>query len=72
MASADALSDKLDATMIMLGRRPQAGRLREEFGVGVRSFPSGSYIIVYREVKPGVEGLRVLHAARDIESMFEE
>jgi len=72
IASADALSDKLDAAIVMLGRQPKAGRLREELGAAVRSSPCGSYILLYREARRGVEILRVLHAARDIESIFEE
>ncbi len=43
---------------------------RPELGEGIRSFPSGNYVIFYRTVEGGIEIMRVLHGARDIEKIF--
>jgi toxin ParE1/3/4 len=55
----------------MLANAPKAGREREELEAGLRSFVEGSYIIFYRIVSGSIEIVRVLHGARDIESLFE-
>jgi len=72
IANADAFSDQMDEVIAMPGRMPKAGRLRDEFGTGIRSFGCGSYLIVYREDQLGVDILRVLHGARDIETLFDQ
>jgi toxin ParE1/3/4 len=36
----------------------------------LRSFPVGNYVIFYREVSEGIEIIRVLHGARDIEGII--
>lgn len=46
------------------------GRLRDELTEGLRSFPVGRYVIFYRIVQDGVEIVRVLHGARDLDSIF--
>jgi len=68
--NADAFIDKLYETMQLLSRQPGSGRHREELTSGIQSFPFGRYIIFYRAVTGGVEIVRVLHGARDIENIF--
>ena len=68
--NADAFIDKLYETMQLLSRQPGSGRHREELASGIQSFPFGRYIIFYRAVTGGVEIVRVLHGARDIENIF--
>ncbi len=53
-----------------LAAMPGIGRNRPELGEGIRSFPSGNYVIFYRTVEGGIEIMRVLHGARDIEKIF--
>lgn len=36
----------------------------------LRMFPVGSYLIFYREVKNGIEIIRILHAARHVEKII--
>jgi len=72
VANADAFSDRLDEVIAMLGGSPRAGRLREELGAGIRSFGCGNYVILYSEGQRGIDILRVLHGARDIESFFDQ
>jgi toxin ParE1/3/4 len=70
VANADAFIDKLYETMDVLSRQPGAGRHREELASGMQSFPFGRYIIFHRAVTSGIEIVRVLHGARDIENIF--
>ena len=71
LANADSFIDKLYETMQVLSRQPGSGRHREEIAPGIQSFPFGRYIIFYRAVTSGIEIVRVLHGARDIENIFE-
>jgi toxin ParE1/3/4 len=70
VANADAFIDELYETMEVLSRQPGSGRRREELASGIQSFPFGRYIIFYRAVTGGIEIVRVLHGARDIENIF--
>ena len=55
-----------------LAASPLMGRSREqELGPRIRSFPIGRYVIFYRPVFDGVEIIRVLHGAQDIQLLFE-
>jgi toxin ParE1/3/4 len=46
------------------------GKARREFGAGIRSFPVRDYILVYRTIADGVELVRVVHGARDLERVL--
>ena len=70
-ANADAFIDKLYETLQLLGRQPGSGRHREELAPGIQSFPYGRYIIFYRAVGSAIEIVRVLHGAREAESLFD-
>lgn len=48
------------------------GRARDELAQGVRSFSFGRYIIFYAPSDDGIEVVRVLHPARDVDSTFGE
>lgn len=48
----------------IIGRSPKIGVARPELSDGLRSFPFGSYLIFYIEVKGGIEVIRVFHGAR--------
>lgn len=55
-----------------LASSPRMGRSRgKELGEGIRSFPTGNYVIFYWLIADGVEILRVLHGARDTQSLFD-
>lgn len=49
------------------------GMVREgnEILPGLRSFPVGKYLILYRYIEDGIEVVRVIHGARDVEGLFE-
>jgi toxin ParE1/3/4 len=69
---ADSLVDAITDACWMLSDFPNAGRLRPDFGPGLRSFPVGSYVIYYRVESEGVALIaRVLHARRDLAAAWE-
>ena len=51
-------------------KRPGMGRLRDELAVDLRSFPVGRYVIFFRPLSNGVNIVRVLHSARDLNADF--
>ena len=63
-AAADRLLDLLDEKSRALARNPQMGMAREDIAAGVRHFPVGRYLILYRHVADGVEVVRYVHGMR--------
>jgi len=63
-ATADRLIDAIIDRFELLAEQPRMGRLRPEFGEGVRSFTVENYVIYYRHERDGVVA-RVLHGRRD-------
>jgi toxin ParE1/3/4 len=62
---ADQVLDSIVDHFALLARQPQARRTREDIDSGVRSFPSGNYLIYYRESRSHVVISRILHGKRD-------
>ncbi len=54
----------------MLTDNPLLGRQRDELAPGLRSFPVRNYIIFYRVADDDLEIIRILNAARNIDSLF--
>lgn len=50
---------------------PGMVRERNEILLGLRSFSVGKYLILYRYIEDGIEVVRVVHGARDIEGLFQ-
>jgi len=68
---ADRLIDSITQRFSLIATHPNIGRARDEdLRAGLRSFPAGEYVIVYRIVEEGVRILRVLRGSRDIEALF--
>ncbi len=65
---ADAFIDLIDQKFQLLAQKSGLGRRREELAEGLRSFPVGRYVIFYLPIPGGVQIVRVLHGARDIEA----
>jgi toxin ParE1/3/4 len=65
---ADAFIDLIDQKFQLLAQQSGLGRRREELAEGLRSFPVGRYVIFYLPVPGGVQIVRLLHGARDIEA----
>ncbi len=70
MSAADKLLCKFDATFEKLARTPGMGRLQERYGDGIRAFPVGRYIIFYQKIDEGIEVIRVLHGAQNLDDLL--
>lgn len=70
VAAADRWVDDLDAQFRMLATQPMMGRARDELAPRVRSVPFGRYVVFYVPLDDGIDVVRVLHGARDIDAMF--
>jgi len=70
VAAADRWLDELDAKFNLLATQPMMGRVRDELEPGMRSFPFGRYVIFYMPIDEGIDVVRVLHGARDIDAVF--
>ncbi len=53
-----------------MATQPMMGRARDELALGVRSFPFGRYVVFYVPLDDGIDVVRVLHGARDIDAVF--
>ncbi len=68
---ADRLIDSITDRFTLLASYPNMGRARDEdLRLGLRSFPVGEYVILYRVQDEDVLILRVLRGSRDIEALF--
>ena len=63
-STADRLIDDIINRFNLLAEQPRMGRLRQEFGEGVRSFTVENHVIYYRH-ESEVLIARVLHGRRD-------
>ena len=63
-STADRLIDDIIDRFNLLAEQPRMGRLRQEFGEGVRSFTVENHVIYYRH-ESEVLIARVLHGRRD-------
>ncbi len=68
---ADRVVDSITERFFLLSRYPHIGRRRDEdLRPGLRSFPAGEYVILYRVEGEDVLILHVIRASRDIEALF--
>ncbi len=67
---ADAFIETIDQKFRALSARPLMGQVRAELAEGLRSFPVGRYVIFYRPISAGIEIVRILHGARDVNTIF--
>lgn len=70
--NADNFVALIDSKLRALARRPGIGRSRPEVGKGFHSFAVGRYVIFYLPLSNGIEIIRVLHGARDIDSVLQD
>src|SRR5512135_821128 len=67
---ADRWVDKLDEKFRLIATQPLMGRARDDLAVDLRSFPFGRYVIFYVPIEGGIDVVRVLHSARDVDAAF--
>lgn len=68
---ADRFIRELMQRISMLSIRPQIGRKRGDLMAELRQFLYRRYNLFYTRIENGIEIMRILHAARDIEAEFE-
>lgn len=71
LVSADAWVDRLDEKLKLLATQPLMGRSRNELSTDLRSMPFGRYVIFYLPLTDGIDVVRVLHSARDVDAVFD-
>ena len=69
-SNADRLLDWLQEKFLVLADFPQMGTSCYELKNGLRSHVVGNYMIFYFQIDDGIDIVRVLHGARNIESLF--
>ena len=70
VAAADRWVDALQESLEMLASQPLMGRAPDALLPGVRSLSFGSHVLFYVALEDGIELVRVLSAARDLEQAF--
>jgi toxin ParE1/3/4 len=70
LAAAVRLIQMFDDKLDMLAEMPGLGPARPELGKGLRSFPVGAYVLIYRPSDDGIELLRAVHGARNLRKLF--
>jgi toxin ParE1/3/4 len=68
-AAADRVLDALEEKTELLAEFPGLGAERPDVAAGVRAFPVGKYLILYREMEGGVEIVRYAHGARRLRGL---
>ena len=69
-AAADHLLDEFEKKFALLAGQPRLGAARSDIAPGLRHFPAGNYLILYRETDDGIEVVRVVHGARWLSNLF--
>ena len=68
---ADRLIDSITDRFFLIANYPNIGRRRDDdLRPGLRSFPVGEYLIIYRLQDEDVLILRVLRGSRNIQALF--
>jgi toxin ParE1/3/4 len=68
--ASEQFANNLARKFTALADAPLIGREQDDYGVGIRTFPFGNYMIFYRPAKDGVVIVRVLHGARNLPETF--
>jgi toxin ParE1/3/4 len=68
--AANRLIDEIAHRFFLIGSSPEMGRIRDDLKPGLRSHPVNNYVIYYRETRPHISIVRVVHGARDFKRLF--
>lgn len=68
--AADRWVDGLDQKFALWATQPLIGRVRDELAPNLRCMPIGRYVVFYMPLPDGIDVVRVLHGARDVDSAF--
>jgi len=73
IAVADRLIDSITDRFFLLAGHPYIGRRRDrDLHPGLRSFPVGEYLIIYRIEAEDVIILHIVHGRRGPEALFDD
>ena len=67
---ADSYIDEINATFQLRATMPLSAVARPELRENLRSYPFDNYVVYYEPIIDGILIVRVLHAARDVDDMF--
>jgi toxin ParE1/3/4 len=70
--AADRFVDALTTRFFLLATHTRAGRQRNDFSAGLRMFPVGDYVVLYRVEGDDVLIVRVVRGSQDLEPLFDE
>lgn len=65
--NADAYLRRIDQLLRVLAEQPLMGHTRNEIADDIKSFPIESHVIYYNALDDGIDIVRVLHGAMDVE-----
>lgn len=68
--AADRVLAAIGLVVEMIASHPYVGRSRDELSSGLRSFPTGKYVVFYRNLPNAVRIIRVLHGARNLKQIL--
>lgn len=68
--TAERFLKKIEQACEKIVRVPLGFRLRPEIAHDLRSFPYGSYMIFYFPENYGINVVRIIHSARDIDTIL--
>lgn len=68
---AETFLSEIEARLIQIAERPSSFPARDDLHIGLRSARHGRYLIFFMERKDEIFIVRVLHGARDLQSLFE-
>src|SRR5438093_4211271 len=68
---AERLIQSIAERFELLAAHPRAGRARDDLRPGVRGFPVGEYVLLYRVAGEDVVILRVVHGSRDLDPLLD-
>ena len=69
-AAADRLLDLLEEKYRLLADNPHMGPARPDIAKELRCHPVGNYLLLYRVIRDGIELVRIVHGARDLQNVF--
>ena len=68
--AADRLISDFEHYLGLLATMPEMGKNESDLAPNLRSFPVGNYLLYYRPNADGIELVRALHGARDINPAY--
>ncbi|SRR6266849_1903452 len=67
---ADRVIQSIAERFDLLDAYPRAGRARDDLRPGIRGFPVGDYVVLYRIERADVVIVRVVRGSRDLEALL--